>query len=120
MPSRSQPIRILLVEDEAMIVLLVEAMIADVGGEVVATAARLGDAVVQASEQDFDLAILDLNLAGTFTYPVADMLGQRGIPLVFAAGYGTSGLAQGSENEVTLQKPVVASEPERVTQQVLA
>lgn len=119
MPDRPQPIRILLVEDEAMIALLVEDMVADFSGELVATAARLDDAVAQASEREFDLAILDLNLAGTFTYPVADVLRRRGIPFVFATGYGTSGLAPGYENEVTLQKPFVADELEKVIRKIL-
>jgi DNA-binding response OmpR family regulator len=112
--------RILLVEDEAMIAILVEDMAADFGGELVATADRLDDAVAQASEGDFDLAVLDLNLAGTFTFPVADILRPRGIPFVFATGYGTSGLDPGYEDEVTLQKPFVANELEKVIRKILA
>ncbi len=119
-PNQTQSIRILLVEDEAMIAMLVEDMLADFGGELVATAARLDDAVTQASDREFDVAILDLNLAGTFTYPVADILRRRGIPFVFATGYGTSGLASGYENEVMLQKPFVADELESVIRKILS
>lgn len=119
MPVETQPIRVLVVEDEAMIAMLMEDMVADLGGEVVATAARLEDALALASERAFDFAVLDLNLAGTLTYPVADILKQRGIPYVFATGYGSSGLAEGYGDEVKLPKPFTASELERVIRQVL-
>ncbi len=120
MPTQTQPTRILVVEDEAMIAMLVEDMVADLGGEVIATAARLEDALAFASEREFEFAVLDLNLAGTLTYPVADVLRQRGIPFVFATGYGTSSLASGYENEVTLPKPFASTDLERVIRQAVA
>ena len=120
MAEHERPIRILLVEDEAMIAMLIEDMVADIGGELVATATRLDNALAQASEREIDFAILDLNLGGMLTYPVADLLKQRGIPFVFATGYGAGGLAKGYENETALEKPFTTSTLERVMKQAMA
>jgi CheY-like chemotaxis protein len=120
MPDHQRLTRILLVEDEAMIAMLIEDMVADIGGELVATATRLDDAVAQAAEREIDFAILDLNLGGVLTYPVADLLRQRGIPFVFATGYGAGGLAKGYENETALEKPFTTSTLESVMKQTLA
>ncbi len=120
MAEPNSPIRILLVEDEAAIAMLIEDMVADIGGELVATATRLDDAMAQASEREIDFAILDLNLGGMLTYPVADLRRQRGIPFVFATGYGAGGLAKGYENETALEKPFTTSTLERVMKQTLA
>ena len=83
--------RILLVEDEAMIAMLVEDMLEDLGHELVRVASRLEDAVAAAGNEAIDLAILDLTLGGALTYPAADVLAERGIPFVFATGYGSAG-----------------------------
>ncbi len=120
MAEHERPIRILLVEDEAMIAMLIEDMVADIGGELAATATRLDDAMAQASEREVDFAILDLNLGGVLTYPVAEVLRQRGIPFVFATGYGAGGLAKGYENETALEKPFTTGTLERVMKQTLA
>jgi CheY-like chemotaxis protein len=72
--------RVLLVEDEAMIAMLLEDMLEDLGHELVRVANRLEDAVAAAGTEAIDLAILDLNLGGAPTYPAADALAERGIP----------------------------------------
>jgi CheY-like chemotaxis protein len=97
--------RILLVEDEAMIAMLVEDMLEDLGHELVRVANRLEDAVAAAGTEAIDLAILDLNLGGVLTYPAADALAERGIPFIFATGYGSGGLKDGYADRPTLQKP---------------
>jgi CheY-like chemotaxis protein len=97
--------RILLVEDEAMIAMLVEDMLEDLGHELVRVASRLEDAVAAAETEVVDLAILDLNLGGVLTYPAAEVLAQRGIPFIFATGYGSGGLKNGYADRPTLQKP---------------
>ncbi|WP_114948570.1 response regulator [Microvirga calopogonii] len=97
--------RILLVEDEAMIAMLVGDMLEDLGHELVTVATRLEDALAAAGNGTFDLAILDLNLAGVLTYPVADVLAGRGIPFIFATGYGSGGLKETYAGWATLQKP---------------
>jgi DNA-binding response OmpR family regulator len=97
--------RILLVEDEAMIAMLVEDMLEELGHERVTVASRLEEAVAAASNEGFDLAILDLNLGGVLTYPVADVLAERSVPFIFATGYGSGGLKGAYSGWPTLQKP---------------
>jgi CheY-like chemotaxis protein len=97
--------RILLVEDEAIIAMLVEDMLEDLGHELVRVATRLEDAVAAAGNEAIDLAILDLNLGGALTYQAADVLAGRGIPFIFATGYGSGGLEEGYAARPTLQKP---------------
>lgn len=97
--------RVLLVEDEMMVAMLVEDMLSDFGCEVIGPAARLEEAVRLASEGRIDVAILDVNLNGQETYPVADVLAGRGVPFVFATGYGAGSLRDGYRDRPTLQKP---------------
>src|SRR4028118_1708306 len=84
--------RVLVVEDEAMIAMLVEDMVLDFGSEVVGPVANLNDAISLARSAELDAAILDINVGGSVIFPVADILNERGIPLIFATGYGSNGL----------------------------
>jgi CheY-like chemotaxis protein len=97
--------RIFLVEDEIMIRMLLEDMIADLGHEVKAVAGALDDALKMARDTDCDGAILDVNLNGVEVYAVADILLERGIPFAFATGYGERGIPQKYRGSPTLQKP---------------
>jgi DNA-binding response OmpR family regulator len=97
--------RILVVEDEAMIALLVEDMVLDFGSEVVGPAAKMDEALRLASQADLDAAILDVNVGGEVVFPVADLLRGRGVPIIFATGYGAGGLPSRFENVSTLTKP---------------
>jgi CheY-like chemotaxis protein len=97
--------RVLLVEDEAMIAMLVEDMLEDLGHDLAAVATRLEEALALSRSEAFDLAILDLNLGGVLTYPVADVLAERGVPFIFATGYGSGGLKEAYAARSTLQKP---------------
>src|SRR3954470_6375648 len=81
------PCRVLVVEDEALIAMLVEDMIHDSGGEMVGSASMLTDAVDLARTAQADVALLDLNLKGKLAYPVADVLRERGMPIVFTSGH---------------------------------
>jgi CheY-like chemotaxis protein len=103
-------LRVLVAEDEALIAMLVEEMLADLGCEVVAVAARVGDALRMVAEAQFDAAVLDVNLHGETIYPVADALLARGVPVVFATGYGSAGLPAGYGLRPTVQKPFHARE----------
>jgi CheY-like chemotaxis protein len=85
---RTQAKRILVVEDELMIRLLLEDMLSDLGYTVAAEAARMDEALEATKNADFDLAILDANLNGQPVSPVANALVARGKPFVFATGYG--------------------------------
>jgi DNA-binding response OmpR family regulator len=97
--------RILIVEDEMLVAMLIEDAVADLGHEIVGPAMRLETAMVAASDEQVDFAILDINLAGKQSFPVADKLRERGIPFLFASGYGKAGLIDPYLNAAILQKP---------------
>lgn len=97
--------RLLLVEDEIMIRMLLEDMLTDLGHQVKAVAGGLDDALTLARNTDCDGAILDVNLNGAEVYAVADILMERGIPFAFATGYGEGGIPQKYRGRPTLQKP---------------
>jgi CheY-like chemotaxis protein len=101
---------VFLVEDEAMIALYMEDLVADLGHEIAATAMRLGEALELAEQSDFDVAILDINLAGTMSFPVADLLTARGVPYLFATGYGSAGIGPPYNEHVVVHKPVRAAD----------
>jgi CheY-like chemotaxis protein len=106
--------RVLLVEDEAIIVILMEDLLEEFGCEVVATAAELDDAVAAARSGQFDLAFLDVNLRGVPVYPVAEVLRARGIPFAFVTGYGSSGVDAAHLEAPILQKPFQARDLDAV------
>ena len=104
-PTSERKHRILVVEDEAMISMLLEDMVLDCGGEIVGPAAKFDDALELAHQAQFGVAVLDLNLNGTLSYPIAEVIRRRGIPVIFATGYGTDGLLDRFSDCPTLQKP---------------
>ncbi len=97
--------RILVVEDELMIRMLLEDMLGELGYTVTAEAGRLDEALQAAKTADFDVAILDVNLDGEPVSPVADALVARGTPFVFATGYGERGLPEPYRDRPMLKKP---------------
>ncbi len=103
--SATQAKRILVVEDELMIRMLLEDMLGELGYTVAAEAARIEEALEAAKNADFDIAILDVNLNGQPVSPVADALVARGTPFVFATGYGERGLPEPYRDRPTLKKP---------------
>ena len=105
-PQPATPaMRILVVEDELMIRMLLEDMLGELGHTVAAEAARIEEALDAAKNADFDIAILDVNLNGQPISPVADALVARGMPFVFATGYGERGLPEPYRDRPTLKKP---------------
>ena len=100
-------VRVLLVEDETLVAMLLEDMIADLGGTVIASASRVAGAlkVVEDDATAIDLAVLDVNLGGEEAFPVATALAERGVPFAFSTGYGNSGLPDPWRSRPTLQKP---------------
>ena len=98
--------RVLVVEDEAMIAMLMEDMLADLGCQVLGPAYAIGQALELVSEHEvIDVAILDVNLAGVPVFEVADVLRARRIPLVFSTGYGEGGLRKVDQGDTVLGKP---------------
>ena len=79
-------LRVLVVEDQAPIALLLEDMLVESACEVVGPASRVGQALRLLSNHTVDAAVLDLNIAGELVYPVADALDARGLPYLFATG----------------------------------
>ena len=111
--------RILVVEDEFLIRMLLEDMLTDLGYELVGVAGRVDEAAEMAQTKEFDLAILDVNLDGHDVYPVADLISKRGLPFMFVTGYGGRGLPDNYRGRPTLQKPFQMDELQRMLSQLL-
>ena len=116
----AQAKRILVVEDELMIRMLLEDMLGELGYTVTAEAARIDEALEAAKTADFDLAILDVNLDGQPVLPVADALVARGMPFVFATGYGERGLPESYRDRPMLKKPFQMDGLKQMLQNALA
>ena len=95
---------ILLAEDEMMLAMMLEDRL-NASGYRVIKAARLAKCLELAESASIDLAILDINLAGEVSFPVALVLRRRGIPFVFSSGYDDQDLPEAWRNEKVLQKP---------------
>jgi DNA-binding response OmpR family regulator len=102
-----QGLRVLLVEDEAMICLLLEDMLQEFGCEIVGPACDLKRATDLAQgEASIDVAVLDVNLGGQLVFPVAEILAERGVPILFATGLGADELPEAWRGHQTVQKPM--------------
>jgi DNA-binding response OmpR family regulator len=101
------PLRVLIVEDEALISLMIESTVRDLGHEPAACAYSVSDAlsVVGNMTPAIDAAMLDVNLGGCLVYPVAEALSQRGIPFAFLTGYGVDGVPSRYADVLIMQKP---------------
>jgi CheY-like chemotaxis protein len=97
--------RILLVEDEAGVAMLIEDMLEELGCVLVASVAHLTQAYEVMESAAFDLAILDVNVSGEQVFPLASKLAARGIPLVFSTGYGMAGIPADMRAYPVLAKP---------------
>lgn len=97
--------RVFVVEDEVLVLMMLTDILEELGMEVVATASNLEQAVGLARKTEFDFALLDVNLLGKLSYPVADILMQRNIPFAFATGYGEAMTDQKSRTVPVLVKP---------------
>ncbi|MEA2979538.1 MAG: hypothetical protein QOF91_68 [Alphaproteobacteria bacterium] len=97
-----------------LIGMLLEDMLADLGHEVAAIVPRLKDALAAVDRENFDLAVLDVHLHGESAFPVAEALIAKGIPFVFATGYGERGLPENYRGRPVLQKPFAKDDLERV------
>lgn len=111
--------RVLVVEDEALVALLLKDMLSDLGHEVTVTAGRLQDALNAADEGTFDFAVLDVNVRGEPTFEVGQRLQARGIPFFFATGYGAAGLGPEWSAQPLLSKPFVQGQLEAAIAQCL-
>ena len=101
---KSAPLNILIVEDEMLPAMLLEATVVD-GGNAARKAARLSKAMDLARAEHFDAAVLDVNVAGELVYPLAALLREQHVPFMFASGYGASGQPTEYDDCLVLQKP---------------
>jgi CheY-like chemotaxis protein len=111
-------LRVLVVEDESMIAMLIEDSLCELGHEVAAIASRMQEALDMARRGQFDIAIIDVNLDGELSYPVADILAERNVPFIFATGYGSKGLDARYSKVPLLTKPFLQSELETALVQI--
>jgi CheY-like chemotaxis protein len=98
-------LRVLVVEDELMVWLELQDILRELGCDIAGSAAHVAEARALAQTVEFDLAVLDLNLCGERTDEIADLLAARGIPFIFATGYGQEGVAQRHRNVPIIEKP---------------
>ena len=99
------PGRVLIVEDEYLIRLLLEDMLEELGFQIAAVAASFDEGATHAKDAQIDMAILDVNIDGQQVFPIADTLKGRGVPFCFITGYGSQGLPEQYRAMPTLQKP---------------
>ena len=102
--------RVLLVEDELLVAMLIEDTLADEDCVVVGPFASLSDAMQAAEAAVVDVAVLDVNLRGEKVYPVAEILAKRGIPFLLLSGYGTGAVPPNRPHWQAVGKPFIADE----------
>jgi CheY-like chemotaxis protein len=97
--------RVLVVEDESLVAMLLETILEDMGCTPVGPASNIDDGEALARGEALDAALLDVNVAGRQVFPVAAALKTRGVPFVFSTGYGEGGLPDEWRGNPTIQKP---------------
>ena len=97
--------RALVVEDEMLLLMMIEDMLADLGCKSVTSAATVDKALALIDVQAFDFAMLDINLKGRDSRPVAEALSARGVPLVYSTGNTDHGSRDGHSDRPVLRKP---------------
>jgi CheY-like chemotaxis protein len=105
-PSSSEQKRVLLVEDETLVAMMMGEMLIDLGYAVVGPMNDKESALAAAQQGGVDCAILDLNLDGFASYPIADELAARAIPFLFLTGYDKEAIDRRYASVPLLQKPV--------------
>ena len=96
---------VLIVEDESMVAMFLQDTLEDIGCTVIGLAPRLNEALKKAASLVFDIAILDVNLNGSSSFPVAEVLRARGLPFIFATGYSRTSLPEFLQRVPIVQKP---------------
>ena len=95
---------ILIVEDEPLIAMALEDMLTDMGCALAGTAGTIAEGLALAEEVPCDAAILDININGARSDPIAEVLAARGVPHIFATGYGRAGCGHGAD-AIVIDKP---------------
>ena len=116
MTSASEPAReprrhrVLIVEDEALLALLLEDMLTEIGCDLAGAASTIEEGLKLAASVEADAAILDVNVGGTAVYPVAETLAARGIPVIFSTGYGAASLPARWREQQIVDKPFLTDD----------
>ena len=98
--------RVLIVEDESLVSMLLETILSDMGCDVIGPESNVDDGLrIASGTGKLDAALLDVNVAGQEVFPVAEALKARGVPFVFSTGYGEAGLPEHWRGNPTVQKP---------------
>lgn len=105
MTTSDAALRVFIVEDESMLVMLLEDLLPTLGYAVAGSAGSVEQALADLEHAEIDLAVVDVNLAGTPSFPVADALRERGVPFLFTTGYGQQGLPERFADAAVLAKP---------------
>jgi CheY-like chemotaxis protein len=118
--SRLASMRILVVEDSPVVAEVLEEMLLDFGCEVVGPVGNMALALERAQSERLDAAVIDLNIRGGKVYPVARVLGERGIPFLLASGYADWTMPPEWEGRPRLLKPFTAEALSRALEALLA
>jgi len=102
--------RVLVIEDESLVGMEIECVIEELGHEVVGPIAELDEALDVAANEALCCAILDINIRGGHSYPVADILRERGLPVLLMSGYDRQTLPERLHGEVLLAKPFTSEQ----------
>lgn len=114
--TRTSDVKILIVEDEALVALALAHTIEDMGAEVVGPAHGVEEGVNLVQTKEIDFALVDFNLRDTQSIPIATELRQRDIPFVFLSGYGRQHIPSEFKDVNLLQKPC---DPEDIRKAIL-
>lgn len=112
--------RVLVVEDEMLVLMQIEMQLEELGCSAICAAASVAEALAMLGGQSFDAAMIDVNLGGEKSYPVADMLTRRGIPFAFSTGYGDHGDRVDLNDRPMLRKPYVHADLVAVFERLIA
>jgi PAS domain S-box-containing protein len=112
-PSERQP-RVLLVEDEALVAMMIQETLTEFGFDVLGPVATVSEALAAARDQCLDAAVLDINLGDDLVYTVAEILARRGVPFVFVTGYDSDSVDARFSGIPVLQKPIERESLQRI------
>ena len=105
-----QGLRVLVVEDESLVAMLIEEYLAEFGCIVASSARRVDKGLESIKDLDIGAAVLDVNVAGESVSPIAELLEERHIPFIFASGYGARGVEARWAGRPVLQKPFTSND----------
>jgi two-component SAPR family response regulator len=111
--------RILVVEDEMLVAMLLQDMLVEIGHTVVGPCARVDETLEALEHETFAAALLDVNLGGVEVYPVAEVLKARDVPFAFVTGYDSRGVNRAWTDRPILEKPFRKDDLARLLDQLL-